>query len=287
MPELPEVETIRAQLDPLLRDARITQTWAFEDVKFAQAHDARSHRILEVGRRGKYLILGLAADANPPSCGRQAELVIHLGMTGRLSLTDRGPAADGEDFAAAERPPHRRAEWALADGRVLEFTDIRRFGRIAVVEPGSYGQLPTLAALGPEPFSPDFTPELLHQSLRRSKQTIKTQLMSQRVVAGLGNIYVDEALWLARVDPRATRISKVRANDLRDAIRHVLETGIRNGGTTLRDYRDAGGGRGSNQDELNCYGRAGLPCNRCGTPLARTVIGGRSTTYCPLCQGRR
>ncbi|MEI2638572.1 MAG: zinc finger domain-containing protein [Microthrixaceae bacterium] len=161
------------------------------------------------------------------------------------------------------------------------------FGRIAVVEPGQYSSLTTLAHLGPEPFDDEFTPEFLRARLHQSTQAIKTQLMSQRVVAGLGNIYVDEALWAARVNPRSTRVTKAQSVALHDSIVSSLEAGIRNGGTTLRDYRDARGASGNNQLTLKCYGRSGLPCLHCGGTLARTVISGRSTTFCPLCQRRK
>lgn len=300
MPELPEVETIRAQLQPLLQGSLIVSAWSFGTPKFEQAGHAAGYRVIDLRRRGKYLLVGLADATVSPSTVASTdevtrdldrELVIHLGMTGKLSIDSppggSSPSKISAAFASRTRPPHRRAEWLLDDGRVLEFTDIRRFGRIAIVEPGGYFELPTLHALGPEPFSDEFTPELLRNAIRRSNQGAKALLMSQRVVAGLGNIYVDEALWLAGVHPKATNITRQRAVELRDAIREVLESGIRNGGTTLRDYRDASGATGSNQHQLNCYGQAGLPCVRCGTQMKKSVIGGRSTTHCPLCQRRR
>ena len=181
---------------------------------------------------------------------------------------------------------HLRARWTLDDGRHLSFDDVRRFGRIAVVPRGEHSALPTLAALGPEPFDESFTAEHLRQHVNRSRRAVKTQLLSQRVVAGVGNIYADEALWRSRVHPGSKRLTRAASTALRDAIRAVLDEGIRNGGTTLRNYRDAEGGIGSNQRHLDCYGHAGEPCARCGTALRRTVIDARSTVFCATCQRR-
>lgn len=277
MPELPEVETIRRQLNPLLLGTRIVDAWTFGTERFLQVPQAKGHKITGLRRRGKYLIFDLDGSK---------ELIIHLGMTGQLSIRS-GSSPDGHSpFRSVERPPHRRAEWLLEGGRVLEFTDIRRFGRVAVVDRGEHASLPTLAKLGPEPFDETFTAEHLRRAVHSSRQPIKTQLMSQRIVAGLGNIYVDEALWLAGVHPTARNITKAQAAALRDAIRSVLEEGIRNGGTTLRNYRDASGNSGSNQLQLKCYGRAGLPCVRCGSLMSKITIAGRTSNFCPLCQRR-
>ena len=230
---------------------------------------------------------------------------MHLGMTGRLSVTDpatvgavalraTGPsAAPGgstwvrSTHATAPDGPHLRARWTLDDGRALLFHDVRRFGRIAVVPAGEHGSLPTLAALGPEPFEDAFSPEHLRTQVNRSARAVKTQLLSQRLVAGVGNIYADEALWRAGVHPGSRRITRAAAQRLRDAVRSVLLEGIDHGGTTLRNYRDAEGGEGTNQRYLDCYGRGGEPCSRCSTILRRTVIDARATVHCPECQRRR
>ena len=272
MPELPEVETIRAQLDPLLRHAVVTDSWAFPSAKFTDAPLASGSRLGGVRRRGKYLLIDLddGDDAR--------ELVLHLGMTGRLSVRDAAdPTGPG---------PHQRARWHLDDGRTFLFDDIRRFGRIAVVAAGDHAALPTLAALGPEPFDEAFTPERLRTVVNRSSRAVKTQLLSQRVVAGVGNIYADEALWRSRVHPAARRLTRAQAERLRDAVVQVLTEAVANGGTTLRDYRTVRGTYGSNQHNLDCYGQAGLPCSRCGTPLHRVVVDARSTTFCRVCQRR-
>lgn len=301
------METIRRQIEPLVVGTTIIDTWSFGTPRFEQASHATGQRITAVTRRGKYLILDLdddpdldEADVDGPVVDGSAEdstagmenghrsthreLVLHLGMTGRLSTRS---APDPMSFHDADRPTHRRAEWLLDGDTVLEFTDIRRFGRIAVVDAGDHASLPTLAQMGPEPFDPAFDAVHLRSAIMRSRQAIKTQLMSQRVVAGLGNIYVDESLWLAGVHPESRRLTATEADRLRDAIVTTLQSGLVNGGTTLRDYRDLSGNTGSNQLELHCYGRGGLPCDRCGTPLEQSRISGRTTTYCSRCQRRR
>ncbi|MFZ4519749.1 MAG: bifunctional DNA-formamidopyrimidine glycosylase/DNA-(apurinic or apyrimidinic site) lyase [Microthrixaceae bacterium] len=279
MPELPEVETVRRQLAPMLIGRTVGATWSFGTPKFDQAELAGGATFGELGRRGKYL---LAALDGPDG---ELELVVHLGMTGRLGVR-RGALDDGAADGDGGGSRHLRAAWELDDGTTFEFHDVRRFGRLAVVARGDHRGLPTLAALGPEPFDDAFTPASLRASVARSDRAMKTQLLSQRPVAGLGNIYADEALWDAGIHPRATRLGARRAEALHDAIRRVLAAGIRHGGTTLRDYRDATGAEGTNQHRLRCYGRSGSPCLRCGTPLRRIVVDARTTTFCPTCQTR-
>lgn len=284
MPELPEVETIRRQIEPMVLGRTIVDAWTFGTPKFEQATDAVDRRITAIRRRGKYLILGLSNAADSDTTVSDRELVIHLGMTGRLSIDRVRDVATNGDCV---RPPHRRAEWSLDGVGVMEFTDIRRFGRIAVVPTGDYGTLPTLDRMGPEPLDPDFDAGHLMAALATSTQAVKTQLMSQRVVAGLGNIYVDESLWLARIHPESRRVTRPESVRLREAIVTTLESGLRNGGTTLRDYRDVSGNSGTNQQQLECYGRGGLPCSRCGRELKSVRIAGRTTTFCSHCQRRR
>ena len=147
-----------------------------------------------------------------------------------------------------------------------------------------HSSIATLAGLGPEPLSSAFTAEGLHSALRASRRRVKTQLLSQRPVAGVGNIYADEALWQAMVHPAARRVTRQQAAELHGAIRRVLTAAVEHGGTTLRDYRDAEGGTGENQHHLDCYGRADEPCGRCGTALRSRVYDGRTSTFCPTCQ---
>ena len=271
MPELPEVETIRAQLQLRLEGRSIIEAGSHPSAKFAPSIEAVGCEVTGVRRRGKYLIVDLD-DASESGC----ELVIHLGMTGRLAVS---PAVDLAH-------PHLRAWWRLDDDDALTLHDVRRFGRVHVVSAGRYETIATLNRLGPEPFSEQFTGEGLWRALRASRRCIKTQLLSQRPVAGVGNIYADEALWLAGVNPAIRYLSKPRARRLADAIRTALASGLRHGGTTLRDYAALDGASGRNQHHLRCYGRAGEPCERCGTELRRRVIDARGTTWCPACQRR-
>jgi formamidopyrimidine-DNA glycosylase len=265
VPELPEVETVRRQLEPLVTGRRVAEAWGHPSAKFASAVEAVGGGIEGVRRRGKYLLA-------PLDDGR--ELVVHLGMTGQLRL--REGAGD----------PYVRAWWALDDGQVLELRDVRRFGRIGVVTAGEYATLPTLAALGPEPWDAALDDGGLWRRLRASRIRVKTQLLSQRPIAGVGNIYADEALWRAGIHPGRRAVTRAASQRLLVALREVLEQGIANGGTTLRDYRDVGGSAGRNQLELGCYGRAGEPCLRCGGELRRSLVDGRGTTHCPACQPR-
>ncbi|HVM13339.1 MAG TPA: bifunctional DNA-formamidopyrimidine glycosylase/DNA-(apurinic or apyrimidinic site) lyase [Egibacteraceae bacterium] len=262
MPELPEVESVRRQLAPRLTGRRIIAVEVTPQARFVRVGECAGRRIEAVGRRGKYLLLPLEG-------GR--ELVMHLGMTGSLRF-------DAPD-------PYVRATFALDQG-TLHFRDVRRFGRLAVVEAGDYAAIPTLASLGPEPLSEDFRPEGLHAALRRSRMAVKPFLLSQRPVAGVGNIYADEALWRARINPHARRIGRDRAAALWAGIRDVLAEAIEREGTTFRDYRMVNGESGRFADFLLVYGQAGRPCARCATPLTKVVLGGRGTTYCPACQRR-
>ena len=277
MPELPEVETIRHQLEPQLVGAMIVDAGAHWSEKFAPAVEAIGGEITAARRRGKYLLLDLDDIESDTTVRR--ELIVHLGMTGRLAVEAAGADIDLDH-------PHLRAWWRLDDDRILTFHDIRRFGRIHVVDAGDHRAIPTLHALGPEPWDPEFTGRHLAAFVKRSDRHLKTILLAQRAVAGVGNIYADEALWDAEINPATRRLSRERADRLVTAIQRALESGLRHGGTTLRDYVDSEGSTGGNQHELRCYGRGGEPCVRCGTELRTRVLDARTTTYCPTCQGR-
>ena len=268
MPELPEVETVRARLEPLLVGARIIDGDSHPSAKFSQAPEAVGHSVEAVRRRGKYLLIDLL-----PAQGSRRELIVHLGMTGGLHMAS-SPIDD----------PYRRARWGLDDGRPLVFRDVRRFGRIAVVASGDHRSLPTLHELGPEPFDPRLDAAAFHALLARSSRRIKTHLLSQRPIAGVGNIYADEALWRSRIHPGARRVGLERSDRLLDALRAVLAEALEHNGTTLRDFRTVDGTKGSNQHRLDCYGRSGLPCGRCGSILTSRVLDQRTSTYCPTCQ---
>ena len=271
MPELPEVETVRRELNSKLSGRTILDAGSHRSVKFTPATAIVDATIMGVTRRGKFLIL-------PLNDGR--ELIIHLGMTGRLSFS-----SDIDDS------PYLRAWWRLDDrsgsaDTALLFHDVRRFGRIRGVPTGDYRSIPTLAHSGPEPWDPELTPKVFYSSIKRSRRAIKTQLLSQRPIAGVGNIYADEALWAAEINPRVTRLGLARSGRLLDELRSAMERAIENGGTTLRDYRNVEGAIGRNQHALVAYGRAGLPCLRCGSRLTSGPIDARTTVWCPRCQRR-
>ncbi|MDQ3876930.1 MAG: bifunctional DNA-formamidopyrimidine glycosylase/DNA-(apurinic or apyrimidinic site) lyase [Actinomycetota bacterium] len=265
MPELPEVESVRRQLHPELAGRRAIDVW-WDPIptvprEFIKPAHLIGRTIERVGRRGKFLIAPLDGDL---------ELILHLGMTG--------------SFRFDEKDAYARAGISLDDGRELVFRDPRRFGRLAVVTAGDYAELPTLAMLGPEPLSDEFDPDRFAADLARTTAPIKPYLLSQRPVAGVGNIYADESLWLARIHPLSRRVSKKRAHALHSSIREVLAAAIEREGTTFRDFHMLNGESGRNARFLVAYGRAGQPCPRCGRPLRKIVLGGRGTTYCPGCQ---
>ena len=275
MPELPEVETVRRQLEPVLVGRRFERV-EIDDPRLvrpfepaAVAAELEGERVAEVDRRGKYLIFRFES-------GRV--LLVHLRMTGSFRHRRNGV---GED------DPHRRAVVRLDDGSDVAYRDVRRFGTWLLVEPEELE--PYLAdRLGEEPLVAGFTPARLARRLAGRRAPIKAALLDQRTLAGLGNIYVDEALWGARLHPKRPA-GELDANDVRrlhGAIRRVLQTAIERRGSTLRDYSTPRGRRGSMQRAFKVYGRTNEPCDRCGTPIEKTRTGGRGTWYCPHCQPR-
>lgn len=269
MPELPEVETIVRRFHPLVAGrtiVRFTSFWPRQLVpgpkQVSRALQGRTITVLR--RRAKYIVADLDDGER---------LLIHLRMSGRLEQAREG----------APMPPHTRAAWDFADGARLLFVDARKFGRIVV---GAQARA-FLAALGPEPLEPGFTPAALARLLRGSRRRIKPLLLDQARVAGLGNIYTDEALFRAGVHPMtpAGEISPEALRKLTRAIRAVLREGIRRQGTTI-DWIYP---EGRMQDYLNVYGRAGETCRRCGDVIERLLVGQRGTWRCPTCQpdGRR
>jgi formamidopyrimidine-DNA glycosylase len=272
MPELPEVETVRTQLEPVLtgrrferveiRDPRLVRPYEPAEV----AAELEGERVAAVERRGKYLIVRFESDR---------VLLIHLRMTGSLRHSGEGLDED----------PHRRAVVRLDDGSDVAYRDVRRFGTWLVLEPGELA--PYLATrVGDEPLDALFTAARLGERLAKRRAPIKAALLDQRTLAGMGNIYVDEALWRARINPLrpAESLDRNELRRLHKAIRATLEAGIARQGSTLRDYALPDGGSGSMQDEFKVYGRGGEPCDRCGTPIAKTRLGGRGTWFCPTCQ---
>ncbi len=271
MPELPEVESVRRQLAPRIVGLTVTDVWADPAMpRYTRPTMAAGHTVVGLQRRGKYLLADLDG---------QLDLILHLGMTGVLRWRD-------EDGWTPD--PYVRSTFTLtaADGTtsLLDFRDVRRFGTVAVTPAGEHDELPTLAALGPEPLSEDFTPAGFAAALQATGQQVKPFLLSQRPVAGVGNIYADEALWRARIHPTSRRVGRARSDRLYTAIREVLAESIEREGTTFRDYQMVNGQSGRNADFLVAYGQQDRPCPRCGNPMRKTVVGGRGTTYCPTCQ---
>jgi formamidopyrimidine-DNA glycosylase len=273
MPELPEVETIRQQLEPHLVGRRFDRVEIldrrlvrpFEPV--AVAAELEDEEVSALERRGKYLIVRFES-------GRA--LLIHLRMTGSLRHAAKGTLTDD---------PHRRAVVNLDDGSDVAYRDVRRFGTWQLLEPGELE--PYLEQrLGVEPLERTFTARRLAERLEGRRAPIKAALLDQRTVAGLGNIYVDEALWRAHVHPLrpAWTLGAEELTRLTRSIRDALRAGVKRQGASLRDYSTPDGGRGRMQDRFRVYGREGRPCQRCGTPIDKIRTAGRGTWYCPNCQ---
>ena len=269
MPELPEVETVAAALRGAVRGRAISGIGIL-DPKLAhlQGSGLCGLRLLQIVRRGKYINC-LLSDARV--------LQIHLMMSGRLLLRD------GND------PPDRfaRALIDLDDGRQLRFCDARRFGRMAVLDPGQYREFDS--RLGPEPLARRFSARKLGKRLAGRRVALKTALLDQRVVAGVGNIYADEALFRAQIGPLrpAGSLSEQELRRLHRGLRHVLRASLALGGTTFGIYANAHGDAGAFQALLKVFRRTGEPCPRCRAAIRRLVVGGRATHYCPACQGGR
>jgi formamidopyrimidine-DNA glycosylase len=275
MPELPEVETVARSLRRHLvgRTVAAVET---SGLALRRPVDARTlagacvgARVEAVDRFGKYLLVRFSG-------GRV--LLAHLGMSGRFLFAR---AAD-----AAARPPHTHAVFVLERGDELRYVDARRFGVLATYADDEVWRSPELGALGPDPLSDAFTAARLAAALAESRRDVKQFLLDQGRVAGLGNIYVAEALFEAGISPRrrADRLGAARAARLHAAIRSVLLRSVERRGTTFRDYVDADGAGGGNQHHLHVYGREGEPCRACAAPVRRLVQGARSTFYCPRCQ---
>jgi len=299
MPELPEVETVRRRLltclpgllvrDVLLNDASVS------DKSEAELRALLAgRRVTGLRRRGKYLIVDLGAreGVRPRGAGGQASAevadgadagsdvgsavaVIHLRMTGQL-LFRPGPA---------DRPP--RFVWLLEPRTELHFQDVRRFGRLWAFPPAQEAEF--FAGMGPEPFGDEFTVEYLRRELEGRRAPLKSFLMDQRRIAGVGNIYADEALFRARLHPlrAAGSVGPREAQRLHAALLETLQAGIDHEGSSIESFVDPAGMRGSFQEILSVYQRTGEPCRVCGTTVRRTVVGGRGTHFCPHCQPRR
>ncbi|MFN8164022.1 MAG: bifunctional DNA-formamidopyrimidine glycosylase/DNA-(apurinic or apyrimidinic site) lyase [Solirubrobacterales bacterium] len=289
MPELPEVETVCRQLEPEIEGRRVEllevldERWS-RPVPPAELGAAVAGATIEgLGRRGKYLLLALDGERT---------LVMHLRMTGNLILVEGEEMLDpseGRRLYEAERSTsarHLRARFVLDDGRELWFTDPRRFGEAFLIDDADLDR--RFQRLGVEPLSAEFTAEALGTMAAGRTAPLKSFLLDQSGVAGVGNIYADEALFRARLHPLspAGSMKAEHLEALRDGVVAALEAGIDGGGASIDDYRDARGEKGSMQDEFLVHTRAGEPCPSCGGEIVRIAVGGRSTYFCPSCQVR-
>lgn len=285
MPELPEVETVRQGLLPALKGARLTRVEARRpDLRFALPEGFVQRLtgavVLDLRRRAKYLLAPL---------DRGDTLVMHLGMTGRFEIegADREERPGVFHYAVPADPKHAHVVFETDAGRRITFFDPRRFGFMDLIATDAVERHPWFAKMGPEPLGPDFDAGVLAAAFKGRKQSPKTLLLDQRIVAGLGNIYVCEALFRARISPLrpAGSITKAKLAALADAIKAVLAEAVAAGGSSISDYAGADGALGYFQHSFRVYDREGEPCpDGCKGVVERIVQGGRSTFYCPRCQ---
>lgn len=273
MPELPEVETVRKTLKKLVVDKTIKDITVFwpkiikNPLEVEQFIDALvGETILDVGRRGKFLIIYTENFA----------LVSHLRMEGKYGLYPKDEPFD----------KHTHVLFHFTDGTELRYRDVRKFGTMHLYKKGDEFLTEPLIGLGPEPFSEEFTVEYLAKKVEKTNRKIKTALLDQKVFVGLGNIYVDEALFRSGIHPErlANTLTKDEIAILHREIVATLSEAVKKGGSTIRSYVNSQGEIGMFQLELYAYGRKGEECKRCGTPLEKTTVGGRGTHYCPHCQ---
>ncbi|QQZ10636.1 DNA-formamidopyrimidine glycosylase [Heyndrickxia vini] len=276
MPELPEVETIRRTLQELVVGKTIEQVSVFwpkiikNPVEIEQFTDAlRGETITNINRRGKFLIINTNTYA----------LVSHLRMEGKYGLFNGEEPLD----------KHTHVVFHFTDGTELRYRDVRKFGTMHLFLKGEENSQLPLLQLGPEPFSSEFTKKYLQEKLQKTERKIKPVLLDQTVVTGLGNIYVDEALFRANIHPerKANTITNKEISILHREIIETLSEAVEKGGSTIRSYVNSQGQIGMFQLELLAYGRKGEPCKRCGTPIEKIVTGGRGTHFCPKCQKKK
>lgn len=288
MPELPETETIARDLDGVLRGAVLRSVHVLRpDVLRDPGAGGRALRGARAARLAKGIVERLQGATLHGARRRAKSVVLDLGAAGRLVVTPRFTGAllvHANDQIAADAA-YDCLRISLGDGRVLSYRDVRRLGTVALLDEAAFAAWD--AALGPEPLDPGLTAERFSGILRGSNRAVKSILMDQRRLAGVGNIYANEACWLAGVRPatRGRAVTRARGAALLRELRTVLTASIARRGTTFRDYQDAFGGRGTFASELHVYGRGGLPCTRCGAPLREShAIDGRTTVWCATCQ---
>jgi formamidopyrimidine-DNA glycosylase len=285
MPELPEVETVRRGLAPAMEARRIESARANRpDLRFPLPEgfaECLTGAVVErIDRRAKYLLVRL---------GSGETLLMHLGMSGRFSIHADDVSRQPGDFvyAPAADPKHDHVVFELEGGVKVTYNDPRRFGFMVMFPTQAEDEVSYLKDLGPEPTSNGFSGAQLVEAFKGRKSPLKAGLLDQSVVAGLGNIYVCEALWRARISPRrlCANLGPQRAERLAIAVRTVITEAIEAGGSTLRDYAGADGAMGYFQHSFDAYGREGEPCRRCdGVKIERIVQSNRSTFFCPACQ---
>lgn len=273
MPELPEVETVRRTLEKLVIGKTIEAVEVRWGKIIKEPDDIeqfgfllKGQTIESIGRRGKFLIFYLD----------DYSLVSHLRMEGRYGLYDAEEPAD----------KHTHVIFKFTDKTELRYRDVRKFGTMHLYNKGTELDVEPLSKVGPEPFSEGFTIDRLRQSLMKTNRFIKSALLDQRIVAGLGNIYVDEALFHAGIHPEriSATLTEEEVTRLYSSIKSTLAEAIEKGGSTVRSYVNSQGQIGMFQLELYAYSRKGQPCKKCGTPMERIVVGGRGTVFCPVCQ---
>ncbi|MDO1605614.1 DNA-formamidopyrimidine glycosylase [Lactobacillus sp. YT155] len=272
MPEMPEVETVRRGLVELVKGKTIEHV----EVRYAPIIDDDSQmfqtllsdaKIIDIRRRAKFLIFDF---------DNGYSMISHLRMEGKYQVRD-----NIDDF-----DKHVHIIFHFTDGSMLGYRDVRKFGRMKLVKTSEVLANKSLTKLGPEPLSPEFNFENIYPRIMRHKKSIKTVLLDQSVVSGLGNIYVDEVLWMSKIHPEtsANKLTKKDVQNIIDASNEEIKTAIEAGGTTIRSYVDSRGNSGTFQLMLHAYDQEGQPCERCQTIIEKIKVGGRGTHFCPNCQ---
>ncbi|MFD3445346.1 DNA-formamidopyrimidine glycosylase [Microbacteriaceae bacterium 4G12] len=276
MPELPEVETVRRTLEQLVVGKQIADVIVTypkivkEPDDIEQFKELLREEVIEgIGRRGKFLLIYVT----------RYVLVSHLRMEGKYRVHDMNDPVD----------KHTHIRFQFTDGTELRYNDVRKFGTMHVFEKGKEELVPPLSDLGPEPFSEELTPLYLGKKLKKTNRKVKVVLLDQRVLVGLGNIYVDEVLFRSNIHPEreASSLTNEEVEKLQGEIVATLLEAVEKGGSTIRTYINSQGQIGAFQESLYVYGRKGEACVRCHSPIEKTVVGGRGTHYCPECQKKK
>ncbi|MCP3030545.1 DNA-formamidopyrimidine glycosylase [Halobacillus sp. A1] len=273
MPELPEVETVRQTLKQLIINKEIEEVSIFWNNIIKNPADPdvfksllQGQTILDIKRKGKFLVFEM----------EDLSMVSHLRMEGKFGVYDH----------TVPKPKHTHVIFHFKDGSELRYNDVRKFGTMHLFEKGTEWASKPLNQLGPDPFDPAFTEEYFYEKLKRTTRNIKAVLLDQAVVAGLGNIYVDEALYRARVHPerQADQLTLEEVKRVREASTSTIVAAVEQGGTTIRSYLNGQGEMGMFQQQLQVYGKENTDCQSCGSPIIKLKVSGRGTHVCPICQ---